>query len=403
MRILVIASAYAMLAVVPPFLIGALASDVREDLGLGPALLGLVLTLYFLGTALSALSLGPLVEGTRGRWGIALGAALTGLALLAIASAQSWAGLAMGLTLGGVANGLSTPAINATIASRVQFQRLGLAIGLKQSAVPAVTLLVGLAVPTVANGIGWRGTTLIVATIAIMMAVAANSRLGRGLSNSVTAVIRTGITEGARSPRREASPESAATDTPVVDPSLRLAAMGGALGAAAAVGLGTLGVDAAVTSGASPTTAGAIIAVASVIGLSCRLGMGWIADARPTLSRHGLVSGLLLVGCSGFLMLASSASYWQLAGFAVAFGAGWGWPGLMHLIAVTHDSQRPAASTGVVQGGLALGAALGPVGLGALAQSRSYDLAWITASGMCLVSSMLLLRAGTQRKAELPQ
>ena len=57
---------------------------------------------------------------------------------------------------GGLANAASHPATNLSLAGEVPAGRQGLSFGVKQSAIPAATLLAGLAVPSIALTFGWR-------------------------------------------------------------------------------------------------------------------------------------------------------------------------------------------------------------------------------------------------------
>ena len=58
--------------------------------------------------------------------------------------------------LGGLGNAISHPATHLLLAREVSQNRQGLAFGIKQAAIPAATLIAGLAVPLVATTVGWR-------------------------------------------------------------------------------------------------------------------------------------------------------------------------------------------------------------------------------------------------------
>ena len=79
-------------------------------------------------------------------------AALLGVALFA----ESWAGLVACLVLGGLANAVAHPATHLSLARKVPANRQGFSFGIKQAAIPAATLLAGLAVPIIAVTFGWR-------------------------------------------------------------------------------------------------------------------------------------------------------------------------------------------------------------------------------------------------------
>jgi cyanate permease len=77
----------------------------------------------------------------------------------------------------------------------------------------------------------------------------------------------------------------------------------------------------------------------------------------------------------------------------LAFGAGWGWPGLFNLAVVSHNSAAPGAATGVTQTGTHLGAMLGPVLFGWIVKAVSWEAAW------AMVVVWLLLAAVTTHLA----
>ena len=88
-----------------------------------------------------------------------------GMRLAAAGSAASLLGVALWPVLEragrlprprGLANAVSHPAANLSLAREVPAGRQGLSFGIKQAAIPVATLLAGLAVPTIAVTLGWR-------------------------------------------------------------------------------------------------------------------------------------------------------------------------------------------------------------------------------------------------------
>ena len=69
-------------------------------------------------------------------------------------------------------------------------------------------------------------------------------------------------------------------------------------------------------------------------------------------------------------------------GPALAFGAGWAWPGLFNLAIVLANPASPAAATGVTQTGTYLGAVAGPLLFGFVAEHLSYGWSWTLAAVM---------------------
>ena len=360
----------ATLAVLPGFLIGAMAPRIRAEFGFGPAGLGLAVAWFFIATGIAAPILGQVADRLDSRMALVIGALMTGVALTGIGMAPQYVWLLVALTVGGLANALSQPAVNASLSRSIPAGHLGLAIGIKQSAIPAATLLGGLAVPTLGVSLGWRGTFVVAGMVAVLGGV----------------VLRLAGKPGEqrmRAPRRrlrESQPELR---------SLFILTLGGTFGAAAATSLGAFLVDAAVDGGIAEIRAGLIAASASAAGLLSRVGLGWWADRHPVSSRYRTISLALLLGSPGFLLLATGTSPAYVIGALLAYVLGWGWTGLFHYTVVSQNPTAPAASTGVIQTGLSLGAGLGPLVLGNVAERTSYPTAWVTASILSLVGALL--------------
>lgn len=353
----------ASFAVIPAFLTGSMAVGIRAEFGLGPAALGFAIAWFFVTTSVMTTTLGRLADGVASRTSLTLGASLSAVALLAIGAAQNYLMLVLALTLGGIANATSQPAVNAALSRRIPAERLGLAFGVKQSAIPAATLLGGLAVPTLGVWVGWRGTFAIASGLAVIGAIVVWSTGDR--------------TE--RPARRRRLPLRTAQAN--LD-SLIILTFGGLLAAAASTSLGAFMVDAAVESGIAESRAGLIAAVASGIGLASRVFIGWYADQHPLTSRYRMITLLVVMGVPGFLLLATGIPVLYLTGATLAYAAGWGWTGLFHYTVVSQNPTMPATSTGVIQTGLSFGAGMGPLVMGAVSQAFGYPTGWLTAAGL---------------------
>ena len=151
-------SSAAALALVPAFLFGAAGPYVREEMGFGPDVLGLAVSSYWLAMAVSGGPGGRLVQ----RWGTVAGlraGALVGcVALLALALAPATGVLVAGMGLGGVASAIITPATDLAVVGQVPERWLPIAFGVKQSSLPAASLLAGVGVPALVLTVGWRWT-----------------------------------------------------------------------------------------------------------------------------------------------------------------------------------------------------------------------------------------------------
>lgn len=309
--------------------------------------------MFFAASALASPIAGSLVERVGFRPGLrasAIGSAITLAGIGALAT--RWWVLVCLLIVGGIANAIAEVSTTLLIARRVPAQKQGFAFGIRQSAIPAATLLGGLAVPAIALTIGWRWSFLGAASVALIVALR---------MPLVDEIVRP---QGERSPPR---------DTALVPLLFLTAAI--AFGSASATSLASFFVDSSVHTGLHPGTAGAVMAMASILCLVVRVLAGWTADRRP--KGHFLAIAIMLFGGSiGYLLLASGKPIFIPIGAAMGFGLGWGWPGLFILAVASRNPNAPAAATGITQAGGYLGGAAGPLLFGLIASHQSYAAAW---------------------------
>jgi MFS family permease len=356
--------------VLPGFLTGALAVQVRASLDFGIGALGLAVALFFTASALSSITLGRVVERIGSRSAMRLAALVGAVALAGIGLlAHSWLALVGLLILGGIGNATAAPAANLLVAAAIPAGRQGLAFGVKQAAIPTATLLSGLAVPFASLAVGWRATYVGVGLMALAVALVAPQE--------------------ARSSAREedARPGSARASTGV----LVAFALGLGLGSAAAVPLGSFLVESAVVVGIEEGVAGLLLAAGSATSIAVRLVAGHRADLR--VGGHLRVVALLLgSGTLGFALLAWAGSPLAFAfGTILAFGAGWGWTGLFHLAVVIENREAPATATGFTQTGAYLGSALSPLAFGLVVERASYTVAWGCSALLAMVAAAVML------------
>jgi MFS family permease len=363
--VLAAAAAVVTVGVLPVFLTGALAVQMREELRFGETELGLTVAVFFGSAAASSAIGGRLAERLGPVAGMRVAAALASVALASVAwLANDLGDLLLCLVVGGVSNAVGQPSTNLYLARRVGAGRLGLAFGVKQSAIPLATLLGGLAVPAVALTVGWRWAFAGGAVSAVV--VGASVRGGGG-----AAAVRRGARRGAG------------------DAGLRpllLLATGSGLGGAAAGALGAFLVSAAVDAGISEGRAGLLAAACSAVGLATRLVAGARADIRG--GRHLTVVALMLAGGGAtYLLLATEWPPAIVVGALAGYAVGWGWPGLFNLAVVRNSPGAPGAATGITQSGTYVGGVAGPLLFGFLAGHFSYGWAWSSAAVISLAGA----------------
>jgi MFS family permease len=355
--------------VLPAFLVGALAVQIRADLGFSEAGLGLVTGSFFAGGALSSVPLGRLAErigAVRALRAASLGSAFI---LVAIALAGRTFGiLVLLLAAGGMVNALAQPAANLFLSRSMPADRMGMAFGVKQSAIPAGGLLGGLAVPSIALTIGWRWAFVAASVLALVAA-------GRVPDDQPEAP-----------PPLDPDPGVPTEDAPR---RITLAFAVGVCFAAAAAGvLGTFLVTGAVEAGLADATAGLLAAAGSAASIGMRLLLGARADRVGT-GHLRVVARMLLAGSIGFVLLSTGAPTAFVIGTPIAFGLSWAWPGLFNLAMVRHHPRAPAAATGITQTGVYVGAVGGPLLFGIVAEG-SYGRAWILAGTWSVVAGILI-------------
>jgi MFS family permease len=172
--------------------------------------------------------------------------------------------------------------------------------------------------------------------------------------------------------------------------SLVLLALGIGLGSTAATPLGAFIVESSVAAGMRVGTAGLLLALGSAFSIVVRVAFGRLADGM-TGGRLRLVAAMLGLGVVGFVLLATGADGLLVIGTLLAFGAGWGWPGLFNFAVVLTNPRAPAAATGITQTGASGGAALGPLVFGLVAEATSYNVAWLVSGAIALVAMVAVV------------
>jgi predicted MFS family arabinose efflux permease len=360
-------------SVIPAFLVGGLAVQIADELGLDPADLGLTIAVYFGVTAFAAIPVGRLVVRYGSRRTAQLAVVISAAGMVAIAlAARSLLALVLLLAATGVANALGQLASNTQLAVAVPARRQGLTFGIKQAAIPLSTMLAGAAVPGVALTVGWRWAFGIAAALALC-----------ALPLVPPEPEQTGGPPPARGGRANAA--------------LVLIGIGAALAAAGANALSTFLVDSTESRGVDPGLAGLTLTLGSAICVAARILLGWLADRRSR-GHLGVVALLYAVGGGGLALLSLHSPVALVLGVVLGFGLGWAWPGLQTFAVVRLHPQSPTTASSVIQTGVYAGACVGPLGLGWVATGYGYDPAWLVAGlALLLACVLVLLGARTAR------
>nr|WP_249730163.1 MFS transporter [Chelatococcus sp. YT9] len=358
------------LTIIPVFLIGSLSPLIRDDITLDAFGLGLAVAVFYSLSAIGAGAFGRAADRV-GPWRTTgAGLVLTALALLGIAAIGWNAGMIITcLAFAGLANGWVQPSTNLAVSRHVHGTRQGFAFGMKQSSIPLATMAGGLAVPFVGLTMGWRWAF--------------------GLAALATAIVWLGL------PRDTAPPQprhGAARATMPFGTLMTLAAMSGC-GAGAANGMAAFLVSSITAAGHAEAGAGIVLAMGSIASIIVRISAGLVADRRD-FPMMLAVSLLFSGGAAGYACLALGQGWLAITiGTALGFGLGWGWSGLSTLAVVRGSPGAAGAATGVTQAGVFVGAVLGPLAFGWIAQTTSYAAAWwtmvvlgVAAAGLAIIA-----------------
>lgn len=374
------ASGVTTLGSIPPFLLGAQAVWVRDDLDVSLGLFGVAVSSFFAAAALGSVLAGGLLDRLGRRRGLVLAGALVATGGAAMAGlVRGPASLLACMVVLGLGNAACQTAANLSMARALPSDRRGLGFGVKQSAIPFAIMLGGLAVPTVGGTLGWRSTFVTTAAVGVLVALVSAARAG--------------------SP---AGGPGAAHDTPDRPPwwPLILCGVGITFASAPANFLGAFIASWAYEVGLTATTAGLLMAAGSAGSIVVRVLSGHRADGRQG-ANMPVVAAQMYAGavCLAGLALATPAS---VLGFGfLAFAVGWAWPGLLLYAVARIGRDAPARASGVVQAGAFVGGAVGPMGFGAMAGAVGFRTTWLVAASCFVVAGTLVLVARHGFRADL--
>jgi MFS family permease len=270
----------------------------------------------------------------------------------------------------GSASAIMQPATNLALARGIPPSQQGLAFGFKQSSIPAASLIAGLTVPVLGATLGWRSAFAIVSVVLLSYLV-----LVRRLPSADG-------TSGAAGWRDRWSS---------IRPSLLVITLGAGAGVAAATSMSAFAVIAGINRGLTPSQAGLVLSLGSLLAATTRIVIGWYVDRRksPLLVR---VAGLLGVGAIGAAIVAFSVRPLAfILGVMLMFGAGWGWNGLFIYSVVRQYGGAPAVATGVSQIGVRAGGIVGPLVFGFIAEESGDHWAWLFVAVALLAGGALVL------------
>jgi ACS family hexuronate transporter-like MFS transporter len=135
--------------------LGALAPLVRAALHLSREQFGAVSAVCLFGAVCACLPTGWLADRVGVRWLLIAGQGLSGVALVALLLRPTYSALLLGMLFAGVAYGMTMVLTTKALADWFPRERRATVIGAKFLAHSSAGSMAGLALPTVALGLGW--------------------------------------------------------------------------------------------------------------------------------------------------------------------------------------------------------------------------------------------------------
>lgn len=367
-----LAALASMFGLLPVWLLSGLAVFMF-DIGLDERRLGFAVGTFFSASAAVALIGGRVADQIGPRRAITRGLIVTVACLAATGTVvDDWRHVLPLLAVAGAASTVLQPAANLLLAREVPAARQGVAIGLKQAAIPMSTLLAGAAVPVVGSTNGWRPAFWLAAATGLLLVITTHER--RTPPNSVL-----------KEPLARLRVSGFGSDFV----SLITAA---ALSVAATTAGSTFLVVHAFRIGMSPELAGLALATASFAIIAIRVTTGWIADRLQSTGLTGMSLLMSLGACGAFAIALGVRDTALVIAAMLMLGAGWGWNALMVLAIVRRYPSATGQATGFMLVALRIGSAVGPAVFGVLATMLSFASAWVMAALLLGIGAALTWR-----------
>jgi len=363
------AIAAAVSVALPGFLVGGLSVQVRGEFGVAEGRYGWAMSTYFLAATAGSVVLGRIAQviGPRRQLTLALlGAAFVDLCIALFANEFRY--LIAFLAIAGLCNAAAQTAVNLGLA-QAGLPRLGLAIAVKQSGMPAASMLSGLAVPAIALTLGWRWAFVGAATVALVALIG----------------VQQTISSSAPQPITEKAPSQSPLNALVI---AGVAAMFLSFGAGA---LNAWVVESGVDAGLGKGAAGLMLSIGAALGIAIRVGWGMRLDR---MSWHPFVIAGVMVfgGAIGAIGLTGRSAEIHIIATVIAFSGGWIWPVFLNFGVVRANEGHAASATGVTQTGVYLGVFIAPLTAGAIIERSGYPLMWTVTAAAMAVGGILMLR-----------
>lgn len=354
-----------------------MAPAIQHRYGLSLAQVGVVLAAVNIGLVVTLLPWGMLADRIGERTTISLGLTGSGAALVGAAFAGSYGSLVAWLALAGALGGCVQSASGRAVMSWFAAEERGLALGIRQTAVPLGGAVAAVVLPVLAAGPGLRWS---------FVALAVGSWLGAAVGLVLL---------------RDAT--AAALEVELTDPlrDRRLLLLCGAstlylAGQIAVAGFVVLFLHQA--RGFSNGAAAGVLAAIQVLGGVARIAAGrWSDRLRARIVPLRRI-GASLAGALAVAAALVGATLWLLVpALLVAGTLGLSWNGLSYTAAAERaGARRSGAAIGVQQTALALGGIAVPIAFAAIVAATSWRLGFLLVA-LCPLAGWAALRPLAER------
>lgn len=362
--------------VVPLFLFGAFAGDIRAEIGLTDVEIGVVSGAFFASSGIFGIPSGSLVlriGADRGML-VALGVSLTALLGLTLLVASAWHLVAF-MLLAGAANALSQTSTSSAMLTAVPSRHYGVAFALKQINGPVASIFASIMLIlflTVSQH-GWRvgfGITITLTAGLLLLSLRLQPPDDATMSNGI-----------GRSQRGSVS-----MTRPVV-----MLLIASTSAAAVAGVLATFFVLFLLSVELPTARAAGLLSLAGVAGIGGRLLWGLVSD-RTQASLTVLLALVFSVGSVGLFLLPRAPTSGAITSVAIlTFATAGSWQGMMFQRGATAPGQSSAGTIGILMTGIGLGGSIGPPAFGALVSRSSYLTAWSVAACVLAAAALAML------------
>jgi sugar phosphate permease len=355
----------------------AVAPAIQRDFDLDLAHMGIVLSAVNVGLVATLIGWGLLADRIGERGTIALGLSGSAVALYAAGQVDGFAALVGLLVLAGALGGCVQSGSGRAVMAWFAPAERGLALGIRQTAVPAGGFAAALGLPALADGPGleWAFAALAVGSL-------------------VGALVAAALLRDAGRDELEGK-----LGRPLRDGGLWLLCGGSTLFLAAQVSvLGFVVLFLHRERGFSTGAAAAVLAGTQVLGAAARIGAGRWSDRLGRRIRPLRTLGIALgVSMAAAAALVGAPAWVLVPALLVAGTLGLSWNGLSYTAAAERaGAARSGAAIGVQQTALALGGIVVPIGFAAVVDATSWGFGFALAA-VCPFAGWLTLAPLSER------